>query len=52
MIAREQKRELIDQSDAMLFEEVPKSASLSGWMRNDREANEFNQQQKRTGSFS
>jgi hypothetical protein len=50
MAAREAKRDWQEQTDVLWPDDVPKTGTMSGWMRNDREANEYNQQQRREGA--
>ena len=46
---RDARRELAE-PDAIWPQEIPRSGTMSGWMRNDREANEYDQQLRREGA--
>ena len=48
-IRRQEKCEW-SEPDSMMASEIPTSGTMSGWMRNDREANEYIQQLKREGA--
>ena len=46
---RDARRELAE-PDSIWPQEIPRSGTMSGWMRNDREANEYDQQLRREGA--
>ena len=50
MAEKEYRTEQKLQTDNLWPEEVPTSGTMSGWMRNDREANEYDQQLRREGA--
>jgi hypothetical protein len=50
MAARQARLDWQEQTDVLWLDEIPKTGTMSGWMRNDREANEYDQKLRREGA--